>query len=59
MKLFGFTVAAMVAFMVAFGGFDLGGTVSCLIFLAVMLVGVTVRAWHPLVEWIRGPAANL
>ncbi|MCB0866833.1 MAG: hypothetical protein KDB58_14065 [Solirubrobacterales bacterium] len=59
MQLFGFTVAAVVAFMIGFGAFDLGGTVSFLIFLLILFIGATVRAWHPLIEWIRGPSSQL
>ena len=59
MQLFGFTVAALVAFMVAFGAFDLGGTVSCLVFLLVLLIGAVVRAWQPLIDWMRGPSSQL
>lgn len=59
MQLFGFTVVGMIAFMIAFGAFDLGGTVSFLIFLAVLLTGATLRAWQGLVDWARGPSADL
>ncbi len=59
MQLFVFTVAAMVAFMIGFGGFDLGGTVSFLIFLLVLFIGATVRAWQPLIDWARGPSSKL
>jgi hypothetical protein len=58
MQLFGFTIAAMVMFMVGFA-LDLGGAVSVLIFLLILFIGATLRAWHPLVEWIRGPSADL
>lgn len=58
MQLLGFTTAAMMAFMVAFA-LDLGGAVSVLLFLLILFIGATLRAWHPLVEWIRGPASNL
>lgn len=47
----------MAAFMVGIA-LDLGGAVSVLIFLAIVFVGGTLRAWAPLVEWIRGPAAR-
>lgn len=59
MKLLVFTVAAMVAFMVAFGGFDLGGTVSALVFLLVLFIGALVWAWQPLIDWMRGPSSQL
>lgn len=58
MQLLVFTTLAMVAFLVGFA-FDLGGTVSVLIFLLVLFIGATLRAWKPLVEWARGPAAKL
>lgn len=59
MQLFGFAVAGMVLFMIAFGGLDLGGTVSFLLFLLVLLIGATVRVFQPLIEWARGPASKL
>lgn len=59
MKLLVFTVAAMVAFMVAFGGFDLGGTVSALVFLLVLFIGALIWAWQPLIDWMRGPSSQL
>lgn len=58
MQLLGFTTAAMMVFMVAFA-LDLGGAVSVLLFLLILFIGATLRAWQPLVEWIRGPASNL
>ncbi len=58
MMLLGFTTAAMFLFMVAFA-LDLGGAVSVLIFLLVLFIGATLRAWAPLVEWARGPASKL
>ena len=59
MQLFGFTVAGMIVFMIGFGAFDLGGTVSFLLFLAVLLVGATLRAWQGLIDWARGPSSQL
>jgi len=56
--LLGFTTAAMFLFMVAFA-LDLGGAVSVLIFLLVVFIGATLRAFQPLIEWIRGPSAGL
>ncbi|MBA2523502.1 MAG: hypothetical protein H0V25_09245 [Solirubrobacterales bacterium] len=58
MQLLGFTTAAMMAFMVAFA-LDLGGAVSAVIFLFIIFIGATLRAWQPLIEWIRGPAARV
>jgi hypothetical protein len=58
MQLLVFTVVGLVLFLVAIG-LDLGGTVAALIFLTVLLVGATLRAWASLIEWLRGPAAKL
>lgn len=58
MQLLVFTVIGLVIFLIAIG-IDLGGTLACLLFLTVLLVGATLRAWAPLVEWIRGPAAKV
>lgn len=58
MQLLGFATVAMVAFVVAFA-LDLGGAVSVLIFLLILFIGATLRAWQPLIEWIRGPSARL
>ncbi len=58
MQLLGFTVAAMMVFIIAFS-LDLGGTVSTLIFLTIVFIGALLHAWKPLVEWARGPAAKL
>jgi hypothetical protein len=58
MQLLVFTVVGFVLFLIAIG-LDLGGTVAALIFLTVLLVGATLRAWAPLVDWLRGPAAKL
>ena len=58
MQLLGFATAGMMLFMVAFA-LDWGGTLAVLIFLTVMLIGAVLRAWAPLVEWVRGPSAKL
>jgi hypothetical protein len=58
MQLLVFTTLAMVMFMVGFA-LDLGGTVSVLIFLLVLFIGATLRAWRPQVEWARGPSSQL
>jgi hypothetical protein len=58
MQLLVFTVIALVALIVAVA-LDLGGTLGALLFLTILLVGATLRAWAPLVDWIRGPAAKL
>lgn len=51
------TTIGMMAFMVGIA-LDLGGAVSVLIFLLIVFVAGTLRAWAPLVEWIRGPASG-
>jgi len=58
MQLLVITAVALVAFLV-FIALDLGGTVGALLFLLILLVGGILRAWAPLVDWIRGPAAKL
>jgi hypothetical protein len=58
MQLLVITAVALVIFLVMIG-LDLGGTVAALVFLLILLVGGTLRAWSPLVEWVRGPAAKL
>lgn len=58
MQLLVFATVAMVMFMVGFA-LDLGGSVSVLIFLLILFIGATLRAWQPLVEWIRGPSSEL
>jgi hypothetical protein len=44
--------------MIAFA-LDLGGAVAAMIFLLILFIGALLRAWHPLIEWMRGPAAKL
>ena len=58
MQLLVITAVALVGFLV-FIGLDIGGTVGALLFLLILLTGGILRAWAPLVEWIRGPAAKL
>jgi hypothetical protein len=58
MQLLGFAAAALFAFMIAFA-LDLGGAVAAMIFLLILFLGALLRAWHPLIEWMRGPAAKL
>jgi len=58
MQLLVITAVALVAFLV-FIALDLGGTVGALLFLLILLIGGILRAWAPLVDWIRGPAARL
>jgi len=38
---------------------DLGGAVCAMIFLLILFIGALLRAWQPLIEWMRGPAARL
>jgi hypothetical protein len=52
MQLLVFTAIALGA-MVAAYGFGLGGTVAFLIFLAILLVGVFLRAAQPLLEHLK------
>lgn len=58
MQLLVFTVVGLCLFLLSIG-FDLGGAIGAMIFLVVMLIGGTLRAWGPLVDWIRGPASKL
>jgi hypothetical protein len=58
MMLLVFATVAMMLFMVTIA-LDLGGTIAALVFLLVIFVGATLRAWAPLVEWVRGPSANV
>jgi uncharacterized membrane protein YczE len=47
-----YSVIAMSAMVVAYA-FGLGGAVSFLIFLAILLVGISVRVSQPLLERLR------
>ena len=58
MLLLVFTTVAMMLFMVTIA-LDLGGSIAALVFLLVLFIGATLRAWAPLVEWVRGPASRL
>lgn len=58
MMLLVFATVAMMLFMVTIA-LDLGGTIAALVFLLVLFIGATLRAWAPLVEWVRGPASRL
>lgn len=58
MQLLVLTVLGVIALILSVA-FDLGGTVGGLIFLTFLFVGALLRAWAPLVEWLRGPAARL
>ena len=52
------TAIGLIVFVLAIG-FDLGGSIGAMLFLLILLVGGVFRAWAPLVEWVRGPAARL
>jgi hypothetical protein len=52
MQLLVFTVIALVGLVAAYG-FGLGGTMAFLIFLAVLFIGICVRAVEPLMERLR------
>lgn len=58
MQLLVTTTIGLVLFVLAIG-LDLGGTVGVIILLTVLLIGGIVRAYAPLIEWLRGPAAEL
>jgi hypothetical protein len=58
MQLLVITVIALVVFLVMIA-LDIGGTVGALAFLLIVLIGGLLRAWSPLIEWIRGPAARV
>lgn len=57
MQLLVFLAIALVG-LIVFVAVDLGGTIGALFFLLVLLIGGLLRAWTPLVEFIRGPAAK-
>ncbi|MGI8460115.1 MAG: hypothetical protein ACR2OC_00560 [Solirubrobacterales bacterium] len=52
MQLIVFTVVGLVVFLVAFA-FGLGGTVSSLLFLAILFTGATLRVAEPLLAKLR------
>lgn len=58
MQLLVFAAVGLVLFLLSIG-FDLGGAIGAMIFLLVLLIGGTLRAWAPLVERARGPASKL
>lgn len=51
------TAIGLIVFVLAIG-FDLGGSIGAMLFLLILLVGGVLRAWAPLIEWVRGPAAR-
>ena len=52
------TAVGLIVFILAIG-FDLGGSIGAMLFLLIVLIGGVLRAWAPLIEWVRGPAARL
>lgn len=52
MQLLVFTVLGMVAFLIAYA-LGLGGTVSALIFLAILAAGAAMRVAEPILERLR------
>lgn len=52
MQLLIFTTVGLVGLVAAYG-FGLGGTIAFLIFLAVVVTGVCVRAAQPLMNHLR------
>ena len=52
------TAIGLIVFVLAIG-FDLGGSIGAMLFLLILLVGGVLRAWAPLIEWVRGPSARL
>lgn len=52
------TAIGLIVFVLAIG-FDLGGSIGAMLFLLILLAGGVLRAWAPLIEWVRGPAARL
>ena len=58
MQLLVITAIALVVFIVLIG-IDVGGTLGVMAFLLILLIGGLLRAWAPLVEWVRGPSARL
>ena len=57
MQLLVIVTVALIALLVMIG-LDIGGTLGALVFLLIVLIGGLLRAWAPLVEWARGPAAK-
>lgn len=58
MQLLVFAVVGLVLFLISIG-LDLGGAIGAMLFLLTVLVGGTLRAWAPLIEWVRGPSSRL
>ena len=58
MSLLVFTAIGLIVLVLAIG-FDLGGSIGAMLFLLILLTGGILRAWAPLVDWIRGPASRL
>jgi hypothetical protein len=51
-QLLAFTIVGLVAFLIAYA-FGLGGTVSALIFLAILFTGTALRVAEPLRARLR------
>ncbi|MGI8728358.1 MAG: hypothetical protein ACR2K6_11875 [Solirubrobacterales bacterium] len=58
MQLLVTTTIGLILFVLCIG-LDIGGTTGALLLLTVLLIGGTIRAYAPLIEWLRGPAADL
>jgi len=58
MPLLVFTAIGLFAFMIGFA-LDLGGAICAMIFLLIVFTGALLHAWHPLIEWVRGPSSKL
>lgn len=52
------TAIGLIVFVLAIG-FDVGGSIGAMLFLLILLTGGVLRAWAPLIEWVRGPASRL
>lgn len=52
MRMLVFTVVALIALVVGYA-FSLGGTVSALIFLFILVNGILDRWAKPLIDWVR------
>ena len=52
MRMLVFSVVALIALVVGYA-FSLGGTVSALIFLFILVNGILDRWAKPLIDWVR------
>lgn len=53
MALFVYTVVGMIGFLIGYA-VGLGGTVSSLIFLTILTIGLAHRAAEPILTFLRG-----